>query len=292
MPSQLHESHLFLFQNQPALAADLIRSALGVELPRYAEARVTSAELTEVQPPEYRADMVIELWKRVPVYGIVLEVQLSKDKRKCFAWPAYVANLRAKLKCPVSLLVIAADEAVARWAARSVHMGGLNRFTPDVLGPSGIPQVTDKARARENPELAVLSAMAHGRDSNLQRAVEIALAAQKASVELDAGRSKIYVDLITNSLGEAARHALKSMDAWTYEWQSDIVRGYIARGRAELIERLLTCRFGAIDAQTRALIQRASIAKLDAIGERLLTARTLQEALGPKRRHKRRGGRD
>ena len=280
MPSQLHESHLFLFRNQPKLAPDLIGGALGVTLPSYAEARVISAELTEVQPPEYRADLVVELWRDAPVYGIVVEVQLCKDEHKRFAWPAYVANLRARLKCPVSLLVITADEAVARWAARCVDMGGLNQFTPYVLGPSAIPQVTDEACARENPELAVLSAIAHGRDSDSQRAIEIALAAQKASVGLDGDRSKIYCDLIMSCLGEAARQALKSMDARTYVYQSDFAKHYIAQGRAGLITRLLTCRFGAIDAQTQALIERASVDDLDAIGERLLTARTLQEALG------------
>ena len=287
MPSQLHESHLFLFRNQPQLAADLIRGALGVTLPSYAEARVISAELTEVQPPEYRADMVVELWRDAPVHGIVLEAQLCKDEHKLFAWPAYVANLRARLKCPVSLLVVTADDAVARWAARCVDIGGLNRFTPYVLGASRIPRVTDEALARQNPELAVLSAMAHGRDSNLQRAVEIALAAQKASVGLDADRSKIYCDLVISSLGEAARQALTSMDARTYVYQSDFARRYIAQGLAEglaharaLIIRQLTCRFGQIDAQTEALVQRASVADLDAIGERLLTAHTLQDALG------------
>jgi hypothetical protein len=280
MPSQLHESHLFLFRNQPELAADLIRTALGVTLPAYAEARVISAELTEVQPPEYRADMVIELWRGAPVYGIVVEVQLRKDERKKFAWPVYVANLRARLKCPVSLLVVTASKTVARWAARGVNMGGPNRFTPFVLGPSGIPQVTEETRARENPELAVLSAMAHGRDSSSQRAVEIGLAAQKAIAGLDGDRSKIYADLIISSLGEAARRALRSMDAFTYKYQSDFARHYIAQGHAELITRLLTCRFGQIDARTQALIKRTSVTKLDAIGERLLTARTLRDALG------------
>src|SRR5690349_20639039 len=111
MPSKLHESHLFLFRNQPELAADLIRGALGVTLPSYAEARLVSAELTEVQPPEYRADLVVELWKDAPVYGIVVEVQLWKNEQKRFTWPAYVANLRSRLKCPVSLLVITADDA-------------------------------------------------------------------------------------------------------------------------------------------------------------------------------------
>ena len=284
MPSVLHESHLFLFRNQPALAADLIRRVLGVALPAFAEARVGSADLTEVQPAEYRADMVIELWRDVPVHGIVVEVQLAEDKRKRFAWPAYVANLYAKLKCPVSLLVVTADDAVAKWAGRTVDLGGLNRFTPYVLGPSGVPEVTDEVEACENPELAVLSAMAHGRDSNVQRAVEIALAAQSASRGLDADRSKIYFDLIMGSMGEAARQALNQMDARTYEYQSDFARHYksegAAEGRVEMIVRMLSSRFGALDESTRARVQRASRADLEAIADRLLTAPSLRETLG------------
>jgi hypothetical protein len=146
MPSQLHESHLFLFRNQPLLAAELIRDALGVTLPPFREAHVVSADLTDLQPAEYRADMVIQLSKDKPVYGIVVEVQLFVNDRKRFVWPAYVANLRARLECPVSLLVVTAEDSVARWAARCVDMGGLHRFTPYVLGPSGIPEVTCEAQ--------------------------------------------------------------------------------------------------------------------------------------------------
>jgi len=64
----------------------------------------------------------------------------------------------------VCLLVITTDDAVARWAARAIDLGGGNRFTPLVLGPSGTPVVENRAQARADPALAVLSAMAHGRD--------------------------------------------------------------------------------------------------------------------------------
>ena len=280
MLSQLHESHLLLFRNQPALAADLVRGALGVELPSFREAHVASADLTDVQPAEYRADMVIELWNDAAVHAIVVEVQLSEDCRKRFVWPAYVANLRARLECPVSLLVVTADDAVARWASRRVEMGGLHQFTPYVLGPSGVPQVTDEAQARENPELAVLSAMAHGRDANLERAIEIAVAAQSASAGLDADRSKIYCDLIMTSLGEAARQALKNVDSYKYEYQSDFARSYVAQGGSAVLMRQLTTRFGPIDSRLEGRIRQLSIAELETIGERLLTAGTLQDALG------------
>jgi hypothetical protein len=284
MPSPLHESHLLLFRNQPTLAAELIRGALHVDVPVYKEARVVSADLTDMQPAEYRADMVIQLFDDAPVFGIVVEVQLSADERKRFVWPAYVANLRARLECPVCLLVVTADDAVARWAARSVDMGGLHRFAPYVLSPSGIPEITNEDDARANPELAVLSAMAHGRGEDTERSARIATAAQSASAGLDADRSKLYFDLIISSLSEAARQALKKMDAHSYEYQSDFARHYVAQGQAEgrvaLVSRLLSVRFGSLSAEIQSQISKASVAELDAMGERLLTARTLYEVLG------------
>jgi hypothetical protein len=82
--------------------------------------------------------------------------------------------------------------------------------------------------------LAVLSALAHGRDANSARAVEIAVAAQKAIVDLDDDRASIYVDLINNALGEAARQALKNMNMRRYEYQyQPSSRGTTTRG-AEL----------------------------------------------------------
>lgn len=110
------------------------------------------------------------------------------------------------------------------------------------------------------------------------------MAAQKVTAGLDADRSKLYFDLILNSLSEAARQALGSMDAHTYEYQSDFARRYVEQGRAdgrvEVIARLLKVRFGPLTAEVEGRIREASIADLDAIAERLLVARTLPEALG------------
>jgi hypothetical protein len=241
MLSHDHELHLPLFRNQPSLAADLMSGALGAK------------------------------------------VQLSVDSRKRFVWPAYVAHLRARLQCTVALLVVTADETVARWAAQRVNLGGLNHFSPYVLGPSGVPEVVDEAKAFRNPELVVFSAMAHGHDENSERAAEIASLALRVAGTLDADRSKLYCDLILKFLSEAARAALGNMDARKYEYQSDFARHYVAegeiKGRAALILRLLTLRFGPLGSEVEARIQHASISELEAIGERLLNARTLQDAL-------------
>jgi hypothetical protein len=291
MPSQLHESLLMLFRNQPALA-ELIRGALDVKVPHYSDAQVVASAFSDIQPAEYRADLVVELRDGACQYGIIVEVQLSIDERKRFVWPVYVANLRARLACPVCLLVITADDSVARWAAKTTEMGGLNRFAPYVLGPSGVPEVIDEAEARASPELAVLSAMAHGARPDIDRAVRVAATAQAAIAGLDDERARLYFDLIVNSLSEAARSALKAMEARTYEYQSDFARRYVAEGieqgltrgeaagRAALINRLLKMRFGALDIEVENRIRAFSVAELDAVGERLLSATTLQQALG------------
>jgi hypothetical protein len=288
MPSQLHEVLLELFRNRPLLAPELLRDALHVELPKFADARIDSADLNDLQPASYQADLVVRLVADVPVLGIVVEVQLSAKERKRFVWPAYVANLRARLECPVCLLVVAVDEAVARWAAKPIDMGNGSRLMPLVIGPSRVPEVIDQTQAQSDPELAVLSAMAHGKDADIEKSLQIALAAEFAASSLDPDRSKLYVDLVRHSLSEAARRALQAMDLRKYEYQSDFARQYVAQGRAEgeakgrvaVVARQLALRFGPLSVDVETRIAQASIADLDGIAERLLTARTLREALG------------
>jgi hypothetical protein len=57
---------------------------------------------------------------------------------------------------------------------------------PLVIGPRDIPVITDVEAARRNPELAVLSVAAHGREPGAE---EIAMAAIWASRELDGERA-------------------------------------------------------------------------------------------------------
>jgi hypothetical protein len=283
MPSHPHEWLVELFRNRPSLVPELLRAALQTEVPRFTEAQVKSADLTDIRPTEYRADLVVLLIDEAPLLGIVVEVQLSRDNNKQFVWPVYVTTLRARFKCPVCLLVVTTDEAIARWAAKPIELGGGNRFVPSVLRPSGVPEVTDVAQAQSDPELAVFSAMVHGKDANVAKSVQIALAAQSAIQGLDPKWSRMYLDLVLKALSEDARRALQAMDPRKYEYQSDFARQYVAQGRVEgraaLIIRQLALRFGPLTQQVEARIAEASIEELDQIGERLLTAQTLDGAL-------------
>jgi hypothetical protein len=130
--------------------------------------------------------------------------------------------------------------------------------------------------------------MAHGQDPDIERSVQVAIAARFASLRLDEDRSKFYYDLILHALSEAARRALQTMDLSKYEYQSEFARRYVAQGRAEgsaagraaLLSRLLAHRFGPLPGVAHERLAAASVEELDAIGERLLTAQNLPEALG------------
>src|SRR4051794_16649188 len=231
MPSMVHEILADLFKNRPSLAAEILAEVLGVELPPYTEARLASTNLPEIQPAEYRADVVVVLLDRdIPVRVIIVEVQLAIDLRKRLSWPAYVTVSRAIHGCPADLLVVAPDPSLAGWCAEPIEIG-VPGFVlrPPVLGRADVPVVTDPGEAARRPELGVLSALAHGETAE---GATIAAAVLPAIRGLDDDRARFYYDLVYNSLNEAARRALEAMMKG-YEYQSDFAKKYVAQGRSE-----------------------------------------------------------
>ena len=290
MPSYLHELLVLLFRNRSGSAADLLRE-LDVQLPEYDEVRTESSDLGNLRPAEYRADLVLFLMRGAQkVLGVIVEVQLGCDEDKSYVWPAYIANLRARHRCPVCLLVITIEDAVARWAGRSIELGPGTRCKPWVIGPSNTPAVTGLEDAKENVELAVLSAIEHGQSTDIPLVARIASAAILASADIDAERSRLYLDLILISLSLSAPEAFEAtMNSLGFEYQSDFARRYFGEGKAEgriearveMTLKLLALRFGPLPDETQTRVRSAQDAQLDTIAERLLTAQTLEQALGP-----------
>jgi hypothetical protein len=233
-----HEILVDLFKNRPSLAAEILVEVLGVSLPVYTEARLASADLTEIQPAEYRADAVVVLLDaEVPVRVVIVEVQLAADPGKRLSWPAYVTVSRAVHHCPAALLVVAPDATVAEWCAEPIETG-VSGFVlrPPVLRRNDIPAVTDAEEASRRPELGVLSAIAHGES---EQGATIAAAVLPAIRELGDDRARFYYDLVYNSMNDAARHALEAMMKG-YEYQSDFAKKYVAQGHAEGLREGLT----------------------------------------------------
>ncbi|MCR9159029.1 MAG: hypothetical protein NXI35_00005, partial [bacterium] len=166
MPSLLHEVLADMLRQHPYVAAVLVERMTGLPLSSM-EASTSDANWSELEPAELRADLVLELreaGEAKPSLGLIVEVQLRRDDRKRWTWPTYLVGLRRRLQCPMLLVVLTPDAAVGAWAKRPIHLGplGLSTVQPLVLGPATIPEVTRPSDAAARPELAVLSAIAHG----------------------------------------------------------------------------------------------------------------------------------
>jgi hypothetical protein len=233
MPSYLHETLIEMFRDRPAFAADLLAGPLGVRVPAFRQAHLSSGDLTAMTPTEYRADAVVTLTNgKRAVLAVVVEVQLGTDSRKRRTWPAYVANLHARLNIPVMLLVVCPSPTVATWCAARIVVSepGLV-LTPVVIGPNEVPYVTDLTVARCQPELAVLSALAHGAEAGQSGVFEALLAALNV-VDLD--HANLYADVVLTALPAAAREYLEAfMIALTHGYQSDFARRFFADGEAK-----------------------------------------------------------
>jgi hypothetical protein len=83
MAGRKHETLVDMFRRRPTLVLDLLR-AIGVSPPRHSGLSVDPADLPQILPVSYHADLVISL--RAPsgrvVLRIILEVQRRIDRRK------------------------------------------------------------------------------------------------------------------------------------------------------------------------------------------------------------------
>src|SRR5690349_2379201 len=208
MVSLKHEGLVKLMRDRPAFAAELLGDLLAVKVPPYSKAELVDVTLNQVRPAEYRADAVVLFTRRKPVFGAIIEVQLRPKKRKRFTWPLYAVGARARERCPFVVLVVTPSVATAKWAARPIELGGGNQFHPHVVGPEGVPKLIDGARARREPQLAVLSVMAHGRGERTTAAA-IGAAAAHAVSRLPDEQRVLYSLLIEANLSEAARKAIE-----------------------------------------------------------------------------------
>jgi hypothetical protein len=291
-PSFTHDSLVELFANCPALAAQLVREVLRCEIPAFERAEVRRAELTQLVPTEYRADLVVVCHGQAgPVYAFVVEVQLRPDEAKLYAWPLYAAAARARYRCPASVLVVTADAAAARWAAQPVETGVGCRFVSLVLGPETIPEVTDADSAREQPELALLSVQAHGQG---EHAEPIAHAALAAIVGLPEERGKLYLEIIWHAVGQVLRQKLEATMMENYEYQSPWVKKWNrlqaeaeqakAEGEAHTLVRIIEARGLALTEAQRAQIMACKdIPTLDGWADRVLAVTSVEELLGGSR---------
>ncbi|MCB9737899.1 MAG: hypothetical protein H6747_01450 [Deltaproteobacteria bacterium] len=232
MPSPLHELIVDLFRRDPTLATWLLREVLGVDLPVGLDPVIAEPNFSEFAPTEARTDLLVAFGRESRTELIlILEVQLGRDDDKRWRWPYYLASAAQRWRCPALLLVVTSDAAIARWAATPIEVGGKQMsLTPYVLGPELVPKIQTPQQARQRPYLAVLSALAHGREAGGLAVVEACLAA--ADVVDDSVRVA-YFEIVLGALDVATRRALEAkMSLENFEVQSAIGKAILAKGEA------------------------------------------------------------
>ena len=277
MPSRLHDTVVELFRARPDLVVGLLSGVLGYPVPGHAGVRLASNDLTDYEPTEYLADAVVVLTdaKGDPVLGVVVETQLRPDPRKRWAWPAYLANLQARLQCPVVLVVIS-PSASRRTAARCAapldigHPGFVLR--PLVVSPEQLAPITEVDQAQCDLELSVLSALAHRDHPEFEQIfLTLVTALEKANHE----RAGLYTDMVLASLPPAAQQRLEELMATrTYEYQSNFARRYYTQGEAKGEAR------GRTEGEARAvlaILRARGIAVPDDIRTRITTCTDLDQ---------------
>ena len=164
--SMQHESLRVLLRESPQTLPVILSQLLGHGIPKYDTCAPDDSDVTQLKPSEMDADLVLLLRRsEQPVMALVVEIQRAISAQKRQQWPLYTAALHARVASPprfvpTALVVIATTERVANWAAKpisSFQPGSC--FAPWVLGPQQVPRITDIEQAREQVELAVLSAM-------------------------------------------------------------------------------------------------------------------------------------
>ena len=284
-----HEGLVELFRQRLDLAPTLLSSILGVELPENLDKlafEAVESKIGELVPTEYSADLVITLKKkRKVVFGLILEIQRSRELEKRLVWPYYQTALRARLKCPTTLIVVCPSKTMEPWCKRPIETGQPGFvFNPLVLGPSNVPLIQDKKEA-QNPEMAVLSAVTHGDEPG---GLQAALVAFDLISALDDQTATVYHDLIMRALSAAFRQELKAMVAsGKYVFQSEFAKKHQGLGREEgrqeearLLLKMMRIKYGdAVTEQVEAQVLKASQKLLERYGERLMTQDKLEDVL-------------
>ncbi len=139
--------------------------------------------------------------------------------------------LRARLDCPVALVIVTLDDDTARWCARPIELdehGSVLR--PRVIGPAEVPWV-DLDTARRWPELGVVSVLAH---ADAPAVIDLGRAVLTACASLDPERRELYTEVVLSYLNEAARRALEAeMSFERMETRSKYLREQWDRAEAE-----------------------------------------------------------
>jgi hypothetical protein len=223
MPSSLHQGVVALFRDDPALGFDLLRSVFSIELPKLTRVSDRNSELDRFAPcfgdtGEVRIDLAVSAeveHPEHPLAGIAMIIEVQKKIDHCKQWRLWVywALLAERLKRPTAILVVPLSKAVSRWSRGLGDQEIPKRESLLVLDHQNMPRISDLAQARRRPAMAVLSALIHAVDHDL----ELAQIGLTVALELTDDRRWRYASSILSTVPEDERKRM--IGALTMEQQ-------------------------------------------------------------------------
>lgn len=177
MASPLHEAPLAALRQFPEMLLHLAQELFDEPLPPGSRVREVTATFADASVQEYRADaaFVIEDASGRALVAIIVEVQRKPDEDKPYRWLRYAARVHDDYRCDTHLLVIATDEATARWAQRPIASFLPGRAAagnaPVVLSPASLPKISTVEEAKHKLGQAILTALLHaGAEDDIESA--------------------------------------------------------------------------------------------------------------------------
>ncbi len=286
MPSTLHQCGLLPFEDDPALAFDLIRQVFGVPMPLGLEITDRHAALSFGVPAaeklgEVIADLILcgahPANPRVKA-SVIVEAQRAREREKLIKFLLYLALTSKRFRRPAWLLVVALGIGVTTWLRNLPREYGGLQFQPLILERRTMPRVVTERAAVERPARALLSALIHAPWGDM----EVARAAMRAIRRLDDETRLTYTRAVISAvpsehdptLQKILKETLTMSDRYKLgevELKSVTYHKGLKKGRREgkkegkiegkiegLIEQvLLTCELRnlPLDAETAAIIR-------------------------------------
>ncbi|RFU43540.1 hypothetical protein DZF91_00660 [Actinomadura logoneensis] len=215
-----HEALHQIFRHDPRLFADFLDRAAGLCFPKVLAVHEINPNLNEIRTVESEADTVLMVETVDGSHIVVIEAQERVARDKLKAWPYYVAYLRNKYDCEVTLIVVCHEVGTAEWARRAIFTGLAERPSqctwPIVLAPDNVSPLTSAAEFVRDPMSAAFRVLTHASGEptpGIIEALEEGLAALKQQ-DLETAQflgSFLHAGLAKSSLLEPWRQIVSTI---------------------------------------------------------------------------------
>ena len=292
MPSIEHEAPLEVIRQQPDVVADLLRRVLPhLPLPASVTGALGSADMSQVAPAQYLADMVVVLTDqqtRKPVLAVVIEPQGRDRKTKKASWPVYLTTAIKANKVPRAIrVVICWDPREAARCRRVIPTGhpGFDLY-PIVVDPRTFPSGEDAG-----PYLTILAAATKAIDLSTPSGRDAVLSAIEQARAGHADTAALTT-IILGVADAAARRDLEALMA-SPKFHSTFVDGLLQQGKErgleegavtskveDLIKVIKARGLELSKAQRNLVVSCADLSQLAAWFDQALEAKTTDEIFG------------